>query len=612
MKKCYTFILLTLLARLAFAQTSGGPDAYGTTWRDSNDPNGPAYAWLDISSRAETMEISGLADDNIVGPYFLPAPFPYYWYTVDKFWVGSNGYIAFGATQFAHPFPLIPTPNGANDYLAPMMTDLNFVNTGTVGAGNPAACFYWKNAAMDSAVISFDSVPFWTSGTPQWTGNNSFQIVLNYSDSTITFQYKDQSGASLSTLDYVTTGIENASGTIGLQWGHDIYPPTQYAIRFYQPGSSTLQINDAASVYNNNPTSGARFVSRNTSGAFALTSMVKNAGNTSLGAFSVTGQVKAANNSIAVTNTVQTNPLPAQQTQLISFTNPFIPINAGTYRFINTTTLAGDAVPSNDPCTLELQVVDTTLTDIELKYDNGIAATAGISWNGGDGGCANYFIPPFYPCDITKVSAHIVADPNAVGYSMLVLDDDGPNGSAGTVLDSVGVAPGSIITGTFNTSQLTQPVRVDSGGFYVAWVMNGDGVALGQNQTTPLSNRTFEILSGVMADYRYREVEDLMIRATISRVATGVSENPADGFFGPAYPNPASGQVFIDLEASKIQSSELLVRLFDATGRLISTTTLAASANRIELPLSGLTSGLYTARIAVGDQEVSRRFTIAR
>ncbi|MFM9009272.1 MAG: hypothetical protein ACKORE_11930 [Bacteroidota bacterium] len=139
MKKLYSLLLLSLVFRMVAAQTSGGPDTYGTIWRDSNDPNGPAYSWIDISTRAETMEISGLADDNIVGPFFLPAPFPYYWYTVDKFWIGSNGYIAFGPTQFAHPFPLIPTPNGANDYLAAMMTDLNFVNTGTAGAGNPAA-----------------------------------------------------------------------------------------------------------------------------------------------------------------------------------------------------------------------------------------------------------------------------------------------------------------------------------------------------------------------------------------------------------------------------------------------------------------------------------------
>ncbi|HQF29508.1 MAG TPA: hypothetical protein PLD36_12905, partial [Bacteroidia bacterium] len=124
--------LLSLVAILAFAfsanaQTSGGPDAYGYIWRDSNDPNGPIYNWIDVSSLSGIQEITGLADDNFVGPFVLPAPFPYYWYSVNKFWVGSNGYMSFGATQFAHPFPVIPGLSATkNNYLAPFMTDFNF------------------------------------------------------------------------------------------------------------------------------------------------------------------------------------------------------------------------------------------------------------------------------------------------------------------------------------------------------------------------------------------------------------------------------------------------------------------------------------------------------
>ena len=613
MKKILLIILATAgFTMNALAQTSGGPDLYGNVWRDSNDPNGPTYNWVEISNAPGTVEVSGLADDNVVGPFFLPSPFQYYWYTVDKIWIGSNGYIAFGNTQFSHPFPVIPTPNTSNNFIAPLMTDLNFVNTGT-GAGNPANCYYWVSPNEDSVVVTFDSVPFWQNGTPAYTGENTFQIILSYIDSTITFQYMTQSGASVSTLDYVTVGIENNSGNDGLQWNHDVYAPSLYAIKFYPPTSTTQLINDASTSSIDNPTTGAVFLSKNLSGSFSLSSEIKNTGNTTLNPFSISGIVRqVSNNALQVSNTTTSDTLQPGQSQILNFANPFLPINAGAFKLVNTTGLAGDATPSNDARTLEIQVVDTTLVDIELKYDNDVAAANGISWNGGDGGCANFFIPPFYPCDITKVSAHIVADPNGVGYVMKVLDDDGPFGSAYTVLDSVFVAPGSFSTGIFTTTLLNQAVRIDSGGFYVSWEMAGDGVALGQNQVAPFSNRTFEILSGVMAEYRYREIEDLMIRATITRVGVGIDEETANNGIGQFYPNPANNLASINIDATTLTAENLQVQLYDMKGSLVRSENIAVQNGQLELSLNKLETGLYTVRFVCGNTEVSRKLNVVK
>ena len=73
------FLLATLLSALtAAAQTSGGPDAYGYTWKTSAHPTAPpAYQWVDISTRG--TEVDGLADDNIKGPFTLPSGFQFYW-----------------------------------------------------------------------------------------------------------------------------------------------------------------------------------------------------------------------------------------------------------------------------------------------------------------------------------------------------------------------------------------------------------------------------------------------------------------------------------------------------------------------------------------------------
>jgi hypothetical protein len=604
--------LLSLAAILAFAisanaQTSGGPDLYGYIWRDSNDPNGPTYNWIDVSSLTGVQEITGLADDNFVGPFVLPAPFPYYWYSVNKFWVGSNGYMSFGATQFAHPFPVIPGLSATkNNYLAPFMTDFNFA-----GATNPGRCYYWQSAAGDSVILSYENVPFWVNAVPDFTGDNSFQLILNYNDSTITFQYETQVGASASTADYCNIGIENNSGQIGIMYTHDIYPSTQYAIRFYAPASTTYQVNDAASFYNDTESNEGKFLSKN-GNSFSLTSAVKNVGNTSLASFNVLTQVLNATNAIQVTNTTASNALIQGDVQVINQPNPFNPITAGIFKFRTTTQLAGDATPANDIKITELDVVDTTAATIELAYDNGISSTTtGISWSGGDGGVANLFIPPFYPCDITSVKTYIVADPNAVGYTMRIWDNSGVNGSRGNLLDSVVVAAGFVAPG-FVTSTLTAPIRIDSAGFYVEWVMNGDGVALGQNQVVPFSNRSYEILGGTMSDYRYREVEDVMIRAIISRVGVGINENAAANGFSGIYPNPAQDLATINVDASLVKGNKVDVQIFDVTGKMVAQSTQNIEANKINISVKNLNAGIYTVKVKSGNNEASQKLSVIK
>ena len=115
MKKLLLILLCVPL--FIFSQTSGGPDGYGYTWEDSNNPNGPIYSWIDIEDIDNL--VNGLGDDNIIGSFPI-ASFNYYWYTVSALSIGSNGYISFSNPQnIASPFPIIPTDSGANDFIAP-------------------------------------------------------------------------------------------------------------------------------------------------------------------------------------------------------------------------------------------------------------------------------------------------------------------------------------------------------------------------------------------------------------------------------------------------------------------------------------------------------------
>lgn len=613
MKKLLFFFSLLLLSSSLYAQTSGGPDNYGYIWRDSNDPNGPTFSWIDVRNDPATEFVNGLSDDNTVGPFPLPAPFPYYWYTQSNFKIGSNGYIAFGNASFASPFPIIPFANANNNFLAAMMSDLNFENTGAQ-AGNPAKCYIWTSPNQDSVVVTYDSVPFWVNAIPAYQGVNTFQIILDYNDSSITFQYLIQNGtvSPLTTANYMSIGIENVSGADGLQHSFDQYPVANYAIKFYAPATTTQQITDAATLYNQNENSAGVFISRNASNGYPLTTTIKNEGNITLNPFTVNVQVINSANQIQLNNNLTSDTLQAGQTQSLNLPNPFLPINAGTYRFTTTTAAPGDLSTLNNGRTLEMVVVDTTLPSITLAYDNGVSSAAGISWSGGNGACANHFIPPFYPCDLTSVAAYIISDVNAVGYTMKVYDDDGPDGAPGTLLDSIAMLPGTFTTGAFVNTALTAPIRVDSGGFYVMWDMGGDGVTLGTNLVFPYSNRGYEILGGSWSVFRNSETQDLMIRANISRVGVGIEENQLESAIGEFFPNPASDVVSIRLDNVTLNAAALTTTLYDLQGRIIQPAVRLSGNDILQINTAGLEAGLYTARFIIDGSSVSRKFTILK
>lgn len=594
--------------QFANAQTSGGPDLYGYTWKDSNDPNGPTYNWIDITTEPEAQEIEALADDNTRGPYVIGFPFHFYWYDVSTFWIGSNGYISFGNALLASPFKAIPDTVAPQNFIAALESDLNFD-----GVGNPAECWIWKNLQGDSIVISWIDVPFWDPIT-NYTGSNSFQIILTAIDSSITMQYLQQTGlTNTGPGDYLTIGIENNSGAIGLQHSHNVYPPINYAIKYYYPANTTFQVNDASCSYNTNDITGGIFLSKNATDTFPLLTEIKNTGNTTLNPFNVQSSVKAANGLTVASSAIVSDTLPASATQVITFAQGFLHNTAGTYRNSTTTLLAGDATPSNNTRVQEIVVVDTTTANQWLSYDNGIANTAaGISWQGGNGGTGVYIIPPYYPCVINSVRCYITADPNVVGYSAMIFDDHGLNGTPGAMLDSQFVANTTL--NAWNVSTLSTPLVIDSGGVYVAWYMGDEGVALGLNTTPPISNRTFEILGNSWAIYRNREIEDLMININISKLTfQGIADANAAEFVGDAYPNPSSDFVNVDFKLSS-NLKQASYEIYNLQGEKMDAKNIDTNKNSgtFKLNVSTLNSGIYICKLQLNDYQYTRKITVVK
>ncbi|HRY98951.1 MAG TPA: PKD domain-containing protein [Bacteroidales bacterium] len=503
MKNVILFSLFLAFSVCLSAQNTGGPDTYGYVWKNSYySTNPPAYSWFDITTIG--TQVTGLADDNVAGPFTVSSGFQYYWYPTPKFWIGSNGFITFDGDNIASPFAAsIPLSSGANNFIAPLLSDLNFT-----GAGNQAKCYYYSSP--DTLCISFIDVPFWINATPPYTGNNTFQIILNRADKSITFNYQSMDLGTKTSLDNIV-GIENVSGTIGLTNMVDSLPDDLFTIKFYYPDSVTYAVTDGGMNWNGNDHTGGSFIVKDQ--PHTLKANVRNFGNQVLTGFSVKDTVYSSSGAVMSTGTAAVAGLGVQTEATVTLSNAFTPAQEGHYSFRSALSgVTGDMVPDNDRLTQEIIAIDTSQVTYYLDYSDGIKDGSGLGWNGGGGGIAIYIEPPVYPVKIYGSQFYITANATTpVGFYAMIYDDDGPGGSAGTLLDSVYVPPSGITLNAYIGVVTANLPRIDSGGVYLYWRMGGAGINLARDITPPISRRTYEVLLGGWAEYRDKLTEDFLM-----------------------------------------------------------------------------------------------------
>lgn len=606
MKKTVLSLFLLVSVMQVLAQ-SGGPDNFGYTWRDDTHAQGPAYSWIDITSLPGVTQVTGLADDNTSQMYPIGFQFPYYWYTVSEFIVGSNGYIIFNNGALSAGFPEIPSAALPNDFIAPFMSDLNFD-----GTGNTAECWYWSNN-VDSLIVSYINVPFWVNNvaTP-YTGSNTFQLILSAVDSSITFQYQTLQGTSSALADYMSIGIENISGAIGLQHSYEVYPADTHAIKFYYPDTTSFVVNDAATFYNNNPDNGALFLSKD-GNAFMMDARIGNVGNQNIDTVPVFMRILNSSNIIEVQHNDTAFNVAPQQTADFSSPNLFSPALEGKYAFRTSVSLPGDFTAANDQKAVKLIVVDTTQTLIPLSYTGQIAVPTadGISWSGGNAGVGVEIVPPFYPFYIHKMEFFISSNPQPSAFAGLIYDNNGPNNGPGNLLDSAYMQANDVVTLGWNSFTLTNPILVDSGSLFVEWRMDGDGIQIGTDSTGPVSNRSFEVL-GSWSILRYRETRDPMIRLQISSMAvTDVEKTVKNDFAGNFFPSPANDKIEIEF-TSDVEAKNIQFDFYDSRGQLISSEIIASGRTRYSFDVSEYATGIYLCKITAGDREINRKVVITR
>jgi len=510
MKKYLLLSIYILFSAPLLFGGSGGPDKFGYTWKDSNEPGGPVFSWVDITTN--DRKVWGLGDDNMRGPFNIANAgndfFTFYWYQVDKFWIGSNGYISFGNINLSSPFPNIPdSTDQRHNFIAGLLADLTFS-----GPGNPAECYYKVNT--DSIIVSFINVPFYSQYYPSWTGSNTFQIILNKVDKSITINFASQSGTTLS--GDIRTGIENITGNIGLQPFAYTYPTAGYSIRYEYPSNTNYFVADGAALWNTNDGSRGLFLPYPST--FNLKAKIGNTGNLNIPPpFYAYGMVKNQSNNYFINSQVIFNDtLQVGKDTIFNYPVNFNIPSTGTYTYITRLAgVTGDAVNTNDSIMQELVAIDTSSSVMMLNFSDNIPDWPGISWVDGTGGLGVYFIPPTYPVKINATRFYIEDNPNNAKFIAKILDDDGPNGTPGTLLDSVFVS--NVFVGGYNNVQPSKNIVIYNGGVYVGWEMYGTGITLAKDINPPISYRTYEFINNIWSEYRTSQSEDFLIGLTIQK-----------------------------------------------------------------------------------------------
>jgi hypothetical protein len=506
---------------------TSSPDPWGYTWVKSTDPGGPTFQWVDITTRGTL--VTGLADDNSVGPFPILFAFPYYWYDATNFRIGSNGYVTFGnqTANFASPFAQLPNTAAPNDMLAICAGDLDF----TLTSAGPQ-CYYWSNG-IDSLVISYISVPEWRQAANPNT-RHTFQVILNKQDSTIVYQYGRQQGRYDDTNNNtLCIGIENQTGQIGLNYTfsstppHALMPDSGLAIRIKRTTNTGLQVQDAGIVGGFNVENLAKVMRQGVPDT--IVAIVRNFGTADLTNRRFTYQITRAGQPTARDTVVIAN-FPAGVSETIVFPRLFTPAVAGTY----TATFSvspSDVGPSNNTKVTEiLSAAFSTSANTRLAFEGGTSAGS-TSWTGGGGFGVDFQIP----VERVRIDSVYIQIATVTAQPMTVEIVDGTGGVPGTVLATKTV---NAIVGNNGVSFRSDSVRITGGRFFVG--ARGQ-LAFSYEQTPPISYRTWEYTNGY-APYRSRDIQDIMIRAVV-RQEDAPPPPPQDSSYVIFTPGPGLGML---------------------------------------------------------------------
>lgn len=244
--------------------STGGPDAFGFRFIDSNAEGGPVFNWIDISSTGTSTIMYGVnqwnGDDNFSESIPLGFDFPYYGSSYNTANVDVNGEILLATNTWYTPFPGQGWGGDGNmfNYMYPIpgytqMPGLISVYWDDLHADQDTGDVYFQSFGETPdryTVIQWHNIRF-HAGTNA-TALLDFEVIL-HENGEIVMQYNNvatgQTGATIP-HDYgksSTIALQNDNATVGLSYLREIVQNNQYigvepagnllhnglAIRFY-------------------------------------------------------------------------------------------------------------------------------------------------------------------------------------------------------------------------------------------------------------------------------------------------------------------------------------------------------------------------------------------
>jgi len=580
---------------------NGGPDAYGYTWVDNDGGGGPTYNWIDITSIG--TRVTGLADDNNVGPFSMGFQYPYYWYMVDHMWIGSNGYISFSSNaNFAHPFAGIPTAGNPNDLVAVLVGDLDF----TRGNGS---CYYYSNAA-DTFIISWITV----GEFGYIDSTHTFQVIFSASDTSILFQYGDNHGRFLDSGGTTRSviGIENVNGQVGLEYLHDNLPSNHMwhsglAMRFHPNPDPNFVVHDFGIVDGFVDGSGALYIPVNST--VTPRGLFKNFGNQAENNLPVRCVIRRGTTQVYTRTDTIAHLDPAEQTW-VDFGLNFTPDSVTVYRVTFSTLMSGDQNNTNNTKTTEL---DSYRLPQEIAYCDNTPGATPRSWSGDFSGFGVEFQVP-QDIRVTRGSFSVVAGTNGPAYIWILPDSAGhPQESNSLAGDTVTITTSGWVDIDFTADNLIFPANAK---FYMV-VLHAfqNTFSFDMDDTAPLSNRGWEYTGGLAPD-RDRGVADIMFKVYAdTATSVGVDDDdviPNAFSLAQNYPNPFNARTIINFSLKN--ESDVSISIYNIAGQLVDVLSghYTAGSNSMIWDASKSASGVYFYRLNVGDAAETRKMVLVK